>query len=74
MLSYLLLSVNGEVENQIREELSRFEFTVDSVNEGKGKYNIIARLVTNDQECLRNFISEQIDPLNGINEIKTIII
>jgi len=74
MLSYLLLTVERKMQEEIKDKLLGYEFTVDRINRGKGRYNLIARVVTNDEECLQSFISEQVDSMSGIKEVKSIII
>ena len=74
MLSYILLDVERKSQEDIKEKLLRFKFTVDRVNKTNGKYNIIARIITDNKSSLNNFISEQLNPLEEINKIETIIV
>jgi hypothetical protein len=74
MLSYLLLSVEGKMKDIVKKELQRFEVTVNDVKEGKGKFNIIAKVVTDNNVRLNAFILEQLNKLNGIIQIEKIVI
>jgi DNA-binding Lrp family transcriptional regulator len=72
VLSYILLSVDRDMKQAVKSQLAKYEFTVDTVKEIDGKYNIIARVITDNNSRLQAFISERIDPLGGITKIETI--
>ncbi len=74
MLSYLLLSVEKVMQKNIKDKLKTFEFTIEKVEERRGKYNIVARVVTDNQSCLQEFVDEHVGPLSGIKRMETITI
>jgi hypothetical protein len=74
MLSYLLLEVDSSLKDSVKDNLSKFEFTIDRVNTSAGRYNIVARVITDNQNRLSEFISEHLNPIKGINNIDVIIV
>ena len=74
MMSYLLLDVEKKSQGDIKKKLLRYEVTIDKVRKVRGKSRIIARVITDNRSCLKDFITEQIHPIMGVKEIETIII
>ena len=71
MLSYVFLDVDNIFKDDIKKELKSFDFTVDEVKEISGKYNILARVVTDNRFRLHKFIYDNIHNLTGVKKIKT---
>lgn len=74
MQSYLLLAVDKMSKEEVKKYLESFEYTVEAIGEVNGRFNIIARINTDNEAKLRNFISDHVDALDAVQDIRTIII
>ena len=68
MMTYLLINTDDSLKRDVEKKLSEYEGIVDKIDE-KGS-TVGVRIITDNKNKLKMFISEQLKNIRGIKDIK----
>lgn len=69
MESYLLINTETPWKEDIKKELSQFEFTIEEIADVNGGSDILAKVSVDSPKALKNFVLQQLERINGIKRV-----
>ncbi|MCK4521589.1 MAG: hypothetical protein KAU20_03370 [Nanoarchaeota archaeon] len=70
MMSYLLINTENSLKRDVEKKLSEYDGVIDKIDD-RG-YGVGVRVITDNKNKLKMFISEQLRNIRGIKNIKTL--
>jgi len=72
MESYLLINTETPWKDEVKKELSQFEFTVEEIDDILGSSDILAKVNVDNKNALKHFVLEQLERISGIKRVLVI--